>query len=582
MIEANLVKKAYIRILPVQVLACVVAAVNSIIDGLITARFIGTQAMAAVGLFVPVCTIIGISQVVSIGVQILCSKYVGNGKKENAVNLFSSGVVFVSLYAFVVSLSCIFFRAPLSSLLGARGETATMLQDYIVGYSFGVIGQVLSGMLMVFLPMNNDMRRSYVAIGVMVTTNVGLDVLFVNVLGLSLFGMGLATSVSFLASALVMILGFVNKRRPLSINLKKITFKEIPHASLLGLPSLMFTLGCTAKAYILNRTLILSVGDAAVAAMNVQNSVCALLGSIPAGCANSFIALGSLYFGEHDRRSMETLMKYSVRVGTIISAVATALVMVCSTPIASAFYSVSDQAWTVTRRMLILFPGFLILNTLFNILMKVYQCQQKLTLVNVLSVSENLIIALLSAVFTPLIGTDAVWLSFPAGEIICLIVVAASVFIRAGRITFGLDDWMKLNRDFGFKEGECLDFTVASHDDVTSVSERVMDFCLKKGIDKRRAMYSGLCIEEMVCNAVDNGFNDGKNHTIDIRVVTKNGLTLRIRDDCKEFDPEKRLEQYVPDKDDVMSNIGVRIVAGLAREMTYRPIAGINTLLIKL
>ena len=303
MIEANLVKKAYIRTLPVQVLAYVVAAVNSIIDGLITARFIGTQAMAAVGFFVPVCTIIGISQVVSIGVQILCSKYVGSGKKKNAVNLFSSGVVFVSLYAFVVSLSCIFFRAPLSFLLGARGETATILQAYIVGYSFGVIGQVLSGMLMVFLPMNNDMRRSYVAIGVMVTTNVGLDVLFVNVLGLSLFGMGLATSVSFLASALVMILGFVNKRRPLSINLKKITFKEIPHASYLGLPSLMFTLGCTAKAYILNRTLMLSVGDAAVAAMNVQNSVCALLGSIPAGCANSFIALGSLYFGEHDRRN---------------------------------------------------------------------------------------------------------------------------------------------------------------------------------------------------------------------------------------------------------------------------------------
>ncbi len=122
MIEANLVKKAYIRILPVQVLACVVAAVNSIIDGLITARFIGTQAMAAVGFFVPVCTIIGISQVVSIGVQILCSKYVGSGKKKNAVNLFSSGVVFVSLYAFVVSLSCIFFRAPLSSLLGKGGD----------------------------------------------------------------------------------------------------------------------------------------------------------------------------------------------------------------------------------------------------------------------------------------------------------------------------------------------------------------------------------------------------------------------------------------------------------------------------
>jgi hypothetical protein len=58
-------------------------------------------------------------------------------------------------------------------------------------------------------------------------------------------------------------------------------------------------------------------------------------------------------------------------------------------------------------------------------------------------------------------------------------------------------------------------------------------------------------------------------------------MIIRIRDNTKEFDPTMRLEQYKGDKD-VTKNIGIRIVAGLAEDMTYRSTAGVNNLLIKL
>lgn len=581
MLESKLVKEAYLRILPVQILTLVVSAVNSFVDGLITARFIGTRAMAAIGFFAPVSTVIGISYVICVGIQILCSKYMGSGEKKSCVRLFSGGIVFLSAFSVLVSLFCITFKAPLSLLLGASDETAVMLQDYITGYSYGIIGQVMSGTLMMFLPMNNGIKRSYAAITAMIVTNITLDMLFVTVMDMGVFGMGLATSVSFLVSTSIMVSGFFNRNKVLYISLKDISFRMLPNAAYLGIPSLMFTLGCTAKSFILNRTLMHAVGYAAVAAMNVQNSVCSLLGSIPAGCANAFIILGSLYYGEQDRRSLTALMRYSLRIGVIISAAVTVLTAASSVPIASFFYSVSDKAWAVTQRMLLLFPSFLILNTLFNLLMKVYQCQQKMSLVNILSVSENIVIAALSACFTPVIGTDAVWLSFPAGEIICLVIVAVSVFIRAKKPTFRLEDWMKLDKDFGFGSDECLDFTVSSPQEVVNVSEKVMDFCLSKGIDNKRAMYSGLCIEEMAGNTVEYGFGDGKKHNVDIRVVVKDGLTLRIRDDCREFDPQRRLDQYKEDKD-VTRNIGIRLVANIASEMTYRPSAGINTILMKI
>jgi anti-sigma regulatory factor (Ser/Thr protein kinase) len=183
---------------------------------------------------------------------------------------------------------------------------------------------------------------------------------------------------------------------------------------------------------------------------------------------------------------------------------------------------------------------------------------------------------------TPAIGTDAAWLSFPAGEIFCLIIIAVSVFIRSKGITFKLEDWMKLDDDFGFSDNECLDLKVKSPEDVVSVSERVMAFCLDKNVDKKKAMYSGLCVEEMAGNIVEYGFKGRGKHTVDVRIVIiKDGMIIRIRDNTREFDPILRLEQYKGDKD-VTKNIGIRIVSGLAEDMTYRSTAGVNNLLIKL
>ena len=69
------------------------------------------------------------------------------------------------------------------------------------------------------------------------------------------------------------------------------------------------------------------------------------------------------------------------------------------------------------------------------------------------------------------------------------------------------------------------------------------------------------------------------NYSVDIRVVVKDELTIRIRDDCPSFDPKKYLEQFHPE--DPTKNIGIRMIALKAKEMIYQNVAGINTLLVK-
>lgn len=107
---SNIIKKSYLRVLPVQIISVLVAAINTMIDSVITGRYIGTEGLAAIGLFVPVSTVLGIAYVITTGVQIVCGKAIGCGDKKRVASLFSTAVVTLGAFAFAVSVSSnIFF-----------------------------------------------------------------------------------------------------------------------------------------------------------------------------------------------------------------------------------------------------------------------------------------------------------------------------------------------------------------------------------------------------------------------------------------------------------------------------------------
>jgi anti-sigma regulatory factor (Ser/Thr protein kinase) len=89
-------------------------------------------------------------------------------------------------------------------------------------------------------------------------------------------------------------------------------------------------------------------------------------------------------------------------------------------------------------------------------------------------------------------------------------------------------------------------------------------------------------MEEMAGNVVSHGFRkDNKTHSVDIRVVYKNnGVVLRIKDDCKPFDPGERKKSTVPS--DPVSNIGIRLVFKIAESVEYQSVLGLNVLSIRI
>ena len=580
--NVDIIKKTYIKLMIVQFFGIVISAANSTIDTMITGLFLGADVIAATGLFAPVVTLIGLSYVFIIGFQILCSRSIGSGDSRKVVSLFSTSTVFLTVCGVIISVSCLVFREQLALLLSGGKSTSNVtaiLEDYIHGYSYGITFQILSGMMMVFLPLNNNTNLSYLSIVVMLVSNISLDLLSVK-FELGAFGLGMATSISFLLSCLSMLPSFINKYKAVHIEFGDLCFSSLGEAAMLGLPSLMFTLGCTLKSYVMNMALMRNLGTPAVAVMNVQGNICSIMGAIPMGCANAFLSLGSIYYGEEDRNSLLALMKYALKTGIILSSTAMVLIISSSYYISDVFFSHDTEAFSISMNMLTLFPSFLVFNIIFSLFIKVYQFQGQTRLINILSLSENVIMAVLAAIFTPMLGSNAVWLSFPASELICIVIIMLSVFMYAGKITFLMPDWMKLPDAFGANEGQFMEFTITSMEQVMNISERVIAFCTGRGISLRRSNIAGLAVEEMAGNVVAHGFRQHKNNYVDLRVVHKDVLTIRIRDNCPEFDPKKRLEQFA--NDDPAKNIGIKMIARLSDEMIYPNTAGINTVMIKL
>ena len=573
------VRSAFLRLLPAEMISIVVSAINALVDSIATGHFLGTGAMAAIGLFSPVTTVICLSFVIASGMQILCGQHIGRGEKDQAVSLFSAGMAVLGLYALILTVSLLLFLSGLSAALGAREETAQLLSDYMTGYSFGIIGQVFSSTLMIFLPYNNDERRCYTGIAVMIFSNAAMDLLFTAVLHLGVLGMGLATSISYLLAGTYMMAGVLRPDKAIRFRLKGLRFSKVGKMIYLGLPELMFNLGNTVKTYLINFTVMAAAGEAGMAVMNVQGSVCWIIGAIPQGLGASFIALGSIYYGEEDRESYTGLLRYSLRIGLIMSAGCTILLMAASPVIPYLFFPAGNPAFPMASAMLLQFSHYLVWDTVFTLLSRAYQCQGRIHFVNVLSLLQQLLIGLLAFLGTKLIGISGVWLAFPLTDAVCLAVIGIYAWIKGRKYPETLGAWIQLSPSFGVSADKVMEFSPKSMEEVVSISGRITDFCLKKGIDSRKSHMAGLCVEEMAGNVVAHGFQPGRNHFLDIRVVTDDRIIIRIRDNCREFDPEKRMDQFDPEEP--MKNFAIRMVAGIADEMNYRNDAGINTLLIK-
>ena len=278
-------------------------------------------------------------------------------------------------------------------------------------------------------------------------------------------------------------------------------------------------------------------------------------------------------------------MRVVLWIGVPIMAMVAAVIILGAVPLTRMFYrDPSDPVYSMTVmgfRMLPLCMPLAVVSLSFACYA---QAAQKKVMSIVLPVMDGFAGVTLTSLFLiPAMKMNGLYLSNILNGVICLAVIV--LFACAARKHFprSLDDLMAIPDDFGPSDQDRIDITVREMGDVEEVSVQVIDFCRMRGIDRRRAFFAGLALEEMAGNIVEHGYqmDSRPKHSIDIRVIHREeDVILRMRDDCRPFDPSKR--ELLLEPEDKAHNIGIRMIYRIAKEVEYKNLLGCNALTVKI
>ena len=585
--QEKLIARLFKDTLIIFLLSMIASTIGNTIDGIITGSFLGTEAMAAFGFTVPYQRFTTIfPAVLALGMQILCGKALGRSELREANGIFSLAVTTALAIMIFLTGATILFTEQIADLFGAGenlGQIRSLTIDYLQAYSLSLPALAAVTILTPIMQLDNDRRRAVFSMVVLSICDIAGDLINVFVLNGGLFGMGIATAVSYWIAAGYLFLHFLKAEASFNFLPEAARIKNLREMILTGNPMILGRGSSVLCVSILTRMSLTTAGDAGVAAFAAFWNFMMFLEMVPIALSSAAQMIFGILIGEHDKTSMLRLIKIALKYSLIVSLILMPSVFL-SAPITADLYI--HDADATTYQMALEGIKWLSLTAVLEIpvLTFSYYCSAcgKFRLAAVMTIFINIGFIVPSAlILMPHFGITGLWMSFPLSYAALLLTIFFLACRHCGRITFRLEDYLLLPEDFDVPETDRLDITVTNKAEVLGLSERAQNFCINHGIDNRRSMFAGICIEEMAGNIVDYGFGDGKNHFVDVRVLVKDSqVTIRIRDDCRSFDPKKWAEIHNPE--DPTAHIGIRLVKKISTEFDYVNVLKLNNLIIKM
>ena len=540
--DNKVLERLFFKLLPVQIILIGMGSINAIIDGIIAGHYLDERTVGVIGLFSAVITIISaISSVILSGGAVISGNHIGTGELNETNGIFSLCISLSLIVGIIITLICLCFSEQIALFCGAGASLKEGVAQYARGYCLGFIPMFLSAQLSYFLQVENQSRRSFISVGVTIFFNIVLNLFFVTVLDMGVIGLAYATSACNWIFFLILASHYFTSKAQMKFSIRNIPWKKTLDLIRIGSPTALGELYLAVNSLTLNRIILKYGGEAALSARASLGMLGGFFTALAFGCGSVIKILASVYAGEEDRDSIKCLIKLALtKVMAITLAIMFILMLFSGTMALIFFPDKTSGAYILTRQHYMIYALALPLILLVQVETNYLQATKNNIAVHVLSVVDGYFATVIPAlILAPIIGILGVWWSVPIGGAISAMVYPIYAVIYWKRIPRNIDEWLLFKADFGVKDDDRLCIDVTCMEDVTGSSEIIQKFVADKGRSGKTAFLSALAMEEMAGNIVNYGFGaDHKKHALDVRVVsTKNGILLRIKDNCKAFNP---------------------------------------------
>ena len=335
-------------------------AVYNIVDMIVVGQYIGGAGMSAVSIGGDVLHLLTfVAMGFSSAGQVLIAQYVGAKDMDAVKKTIGTMFTFLLSISLVISVGCYFIRDWMLGLLNTPQESYAYTMDYtvtcIVGlffiYGYNIISAILRGM--------GDSRRPFVFIAIAAVVNIVLDLLFVAVFHMEVFGAALATVISQGISFVIALAYLYKHRVSFGFDFRPASFRIEPMAFLklvaLGVPMAIQSAAINLSKIVLTSWINL-YGVVFSALSGLYNKINMMIGIV----SQSFTTAGSSMVGQnlgakkYDR--VPQIMKVVLVCSLLISTALSLALIFFSEPI---FRMFTPDAEVLSKASIVVIPAIL-------------------------------------------------------------------------------------------------------------------------------------------------------------------------------------------------------------------------------
>ena len=401
-----------------------VMSLNILIDTVFVGRWIGSEAIAAINVVLPVSFFIAaLGMSIGVGGGSIISRSLGENNITKAEQTFGNQIALTLILTILLVIFGLLYTNQIIPLFGGKGTLFTLAKTYYVVVMYGV--PVLAFCMMA----NNTIRaegkpkNAMYAMLLPSLSNLTLDYIFIKIFDWGMMGAAWATTISYGVCALYIIYFFISKKSILKVKLNcfKLKLNLVTEISSLGSVTLIRQAMVSVTVLLVNNILFVLGGESAITVYAIISRML-MFASFPIfGITQGFLPIAGYNYGAKNWERVRASIKTSIKYASILATFVLILIIFFSESIPEVFsdnLDVSKQTPIALRYVFMALPivGIQLIGSAY------FQAigKAKPALLLTLSRQGFLFIPLLFSL--PLFyGVFGVWLAFPIADLLATI-----------------------------------------------------------------------------------------------------------------------------------------------------------------
>lgn len=324
-----------------------VMSLNVLVDSIFVGNWIGSIAIAAINVVLPVSFFIGaLGMAIGIGGASVLSRALGADKREKALKTFGNQITLTILVTASMVLLGLFYADSLIPAFGGKGAIFDFAKIYYVIVLYGVPFLALSMMGNAVIRAEGKPKFAMVAMIIPSVANLFMDYVFIYIFDWGMHGAAWATTFAYIFSFSYILYFFLSKNSELKISfthfgLDKGILKEI---SALGFVTLSRQAVVSIIYLLLNNILFNLGGEASVTVYAIIGRMLMFALFPVFGITQGFLPIAGYNYGAQKYDRVKKSIKIAIKYASLLATVVFIGLFLFPTEIASLFLGKSDNA----------------------------------------------------------------------------------------------------------------------------------------------------------------------------------------------------------------------------------------------